>query len=124
VNTGGVGDEARPEVTRDGPWLVVQTTAGTLRILTGDPPSMTGFIDVEVSIADGRRFLGTVGTVADIAETMSRWKGTGECLGGRYFWISDLVVVASADVQALVDIVDDLASTGELASAFTLATED
>jgi len=75
---------------------------------------MTGFLDVEVSTPDGRRFLGTVATVADIAETTSRWERTGESLGGRYLWVSDLVVVASADVQGLVDVVDHLASTGQL----------
>jgi hypothetical protein len=119
TNEQGRGDTG-VVLLRDGPWLVAQTQAGELRMLIGEGPEARGFVDVEVVAKDGRRFVGTVGTLADVADTMGRWAMTGECLQGRYFWIADLVVVASLDPTTIAAVMDDLDATGELAEALSL----
>lgn len=106
---------------QDGPWLVARASAGEVWILAGDPPNFSGFIDVELRAKDGRRFLGTVGTLEDAAEAMHRWRATGEALGGRYLWIADLVVVDQIDPATIVAVVDDLVATGDLSKAFSEA---
>jgi hypothetical protein len=107
-----------------GPWIIEQIGSGELRLLAGDPPEFAGFIDVELLTRDGLRFVGTVGTVDAVVSTMTRWRSTGERLGGRYFWVSDLVLVDDLAPAAIAAMVDDLAATGQLAAAFTLAPPD
>jgi hypothetical protein len=111
-----------PELTRqDGPWLIIRVSAGEVWILAGMPPMLSGFVDVEFRTDDGRRFLGTVGTVNDITEAFERSKATGEGLGGRYFWTTDLVIVDVIDPATIAAVVDDLVNTSQLASAFAEA---
>jgi hypothetical protein len=69
---------------RDGPWVVADMSIGELWILAGDQSDLTGFVDVELRSFDGRRFLATFGTIADVGNAMTRWRETGEYLGGRY----------------------------------------
>lgn len=109
-----------PEIPtrQDGPWVVVDMSIGELRILAGEPPDLRGFVDVELRSFDGRHFLATFGTLADVGNAMTRWRQTGECLGGRYLFVSDLVIVDTADVATIVAAVDDLLTTRELAAAF------
>lgn len=111
-------------VRRDGAWLVVTGTAGEIRILATDQSDLSGFVDVEVRSPDGRRFVATFGTIADVSAAMTRWKGSGECLSGRYFWIADLVLVEVADVATIVATVEDLAIHQELVGAFSEVLED
>lgn len=46
--------------------------------------------------------------------------GTGSCLGGLYFWCSDLVIVRRPGLRAMADAIRDLIDTGEITSACSL----
>jgi hypothetical protein len=107
---------------RDGPWLVADASIGEIRILEYDT-GLTGFVDVHLYANDRRHYVGTFGTIDDVVQVMARWRDTGECLGGRYFWTADLVLVDRADIATIVATVDDLAAQGEL-HAMALVTDD
>jgi len=51
---------------------------------------------------------------------MTSYESTGECLSGRYFWASDMVVVRKLARKAICEVVDDLLSSGEIEGAGTL----
>jgi hypothetical protein len=109
---------------RNGAWIVAGASSGEVWILSADDTDLSGFVDVELRTRDGRRFLATFGTIADVADAMTRWRETGECLGGRYFWLADLVIVDSADVATIVAAVDDMVATGELTRALSEVRDD
>jgi hypothetical protein len=55
---------------------------------------------------------------------MDVWKSTGECLNGRYFWISDLIIIDQLNAVAIADVVEDLVRTSEIRGAMTRVDED
>jgi hypothetical protein len=79
-----------------------------------------GNVDVEVKLADGRRFALTFFTLANITQLMDRWGTTGECRNGLYFWASDAVVVRTLTRETIADTVRGLLVTSEIEDAGTL----
>ncbi|WP_433412897.1 hypothetical protein ACQP1V_27075 [Microtetraspora malaysiensis] len=55
-------------------------------------------------------------TLEAIAGIMDRWQGTGECLNGRYFWCSDLVIIRKPGFVSMADAVRDMIAIGEFES--------
>ena len=84
---------------------------------------LTGFFDVHLYTNDGKLYVATFGTIEDVVQVMARWRESGEGLGGRYFWIADLVLVDRADIATIVATIDDLAALGDL-QAIHLVTAD
>ncbi|MGW1803030.1 hypothetical protein ACWCQN_46255 [Streptomyces sp. NPDC001984] len=82
-------------------------------------------IDMWVTFADGNRWSGTVFTLYEVQRLLDRWKGTGECLDGSYFWCWDGLIVREAGIPAMVRVVDDLVATGDYKGALrALGPED
>jgi hypothetical protein len=75
-------------------------------------------IDIEVTLAGGERFTATFTTLKNIATIMERYQKSGECLGGKYFWASELVVVDDLNLDSIRKVVADLLKSGELFRAF------
>jgi hypothetical protein len=108
------------DVRQDGAWLVAGSKAGVIYILdSGD--FAEGFVDIDLDTTDGRRFLGTFGTLEDVAMVMERWRSSGESLNGRYFWMTDLVLVDVLNAETIVQVVEEMAATGEIPGPFTRA---
>lgn len=86
-----------------------------MRVLVGDDreAAFDKILDVDLRDADGRRFTGTVATLPQIQECMTRWTATGEALSGAYFGCPDLVIVAEMTEEALGRVFDHLVRTGE-----------
>ncbi|WP_377267053.1 hypothetical protein [Peterkaempfera sp. SMS 1(5)a] len=68
-------------------------------------------VDMWVTFADGNRWSGTVFTLDEVQRLMGRWKDTGECLDGSYFWCWDGLIVREAGIPAMVRVIDDLVVT-------------
>src|SRR4051812_13424449 len=101
----------------DPPFARTELSMGVLTIIGAHDPTTAPW-DIQLDTSD-RRYVGTVATIDDIQRVMALWATTGECLGGRYFWWSDLIIVESLDRELIADLVEDLVQTKELPSAMT-----
>lgn len=75
-------------------------------------------VDVFVYFADGRKYVATFFTLANIQSIMRKDRTTGECAGGLYFWASDMIVVERLDRETVEQTVADLVQSGEFEKAF------
>lgn len=101
-------------------WHVEVRGAWTFRLLLGEPMVFEGLVDVEVEHSDGRRWVGTVGSLDSIATVMNRWVDSGECLAGSYFWCSGLLILREASIECAIDSLEDLCHSGELVTCLEL----
>jgi len=75
--------------------------------------------DVELIDRDGQRWSATVLTVDEISRIIVRHRETGECLGGAYFRVPDLLILSDSSWASLVAIVEELLRTGEYRFEFS-----
>lgn len=75
-------------------------------------------VDMWVILDDGERWSGTVCTLDNVRRTMDRWRETGECLDGSYFWVWDGLIVRDRGLPAMTAVIDHLVATGEYTSVF------
>lgn len=100
-------------------WRIVERPNFELRILEG-----AGYdenddnVDIEVVLPSGERFGATVFTLQNLHSLMAKFRKTGECNGGQYFWAADMIVVEKLTVQSLVEMIDDLLNSGSFPLAF------
>ncbi len=78
-----------------------------------------GNIDVFVAIGDSE-YVFTIFTLANIEAIMERYKKSGECLSGSYFWAKGMVVTREISEHSLDMIVRDMIETGEYKTAMEL----
>jgi hypothetical protein len=75
-------------------------------------------IDVEVALANGERYTATLFTPKNITTLMTRYQETGECLYGKYFWATELVIIRDLKLSSIHEAVADMLKNGELFRAF------
>jgi hypothetical protein len=75
--------------------------------------------DVVVTLPDGSRWVGSCCAFAHLATLRRNCAETGENLGGRYLWASDLVLVEDTSRATLEAVVRDLLARDELGAAFS-----
>ena len=75
-------------------------------------------IDVVVTLPDATRWAATFLTPSYVTELRRRYAESGECLGGRYFWVARPVFTDELSRPIIEAIVADLIETGELRTAF------
>ena len=81
-------------------------------------------VDVEIRLDDGRRFVATFFTLENLRTLLARYRDTGECDYGRYFWAADMIVVKELTTETIVKTIEDLLRSGELVSAFSEIGQD
>lgn len=81
-------------------------------------------IDAVVTLADGSRWIAACCAFAHLATLRATCAESGENLGGRYLWASDLVLVEDTRRATIEAVVRDLLARGDLASAFGRLEED
>lgn len=83
-------------------------------------------VDVQVEFADGRRYMATFFTVANIQRIMKKDEGTGECLNGTYFWASDMIIVREIRPEIIEAVIQNLIEQEEFEGVFLYcsSTED
>ncbi|MDX3454413.1 hypothetical protein PV396_21105 [Streptomyces sp. ME02-8801-2C] len=94
----------------DDPYWTVRTAKLSLRFLIGDgdSPETVDNVDAVITGPDGTRWSATLLTRSAIDSVMGRWATTGECLGGQYFQVQDLVIVREPGVDAMVRALEDI----------------
>ena len=79
--------------------------------------------DVMVTTGDGSRLVASFCAFAHLATLRRNCADSGECLGGRYLWGSDLVLVEDTSRATIEAVVGDLAASGDLRVAFSAAED-
>jgi hypothetical protein len=69
-------------------------------------------VDVELIDLHGARWSATVLTVGEIQRLMRLYRSTGECRGGAYFRVADLLILDEPSLTALVSVIEELVRTG------------
>ena len=81
--------------------------------------------DAIVTLPDGSRWVGTFFAFDYVAQLRDNCAASGECLGGKYLWASDLVLVDDTSRESIETVIRDLLASGELRSALSeVATDD
>ncbi len=80
--------------------------------------------DVIVTLADGSRWVAGFCTYQHVDTLRGSCEESGECLGGKYLWASDLILIDSTSRESIEAVVADLIAKDELTSAFSEIIED
>ena len=80
--------------------------------------------DATVTLADGTRWAASFCAFDHLVTLRSNCAANGECLGGKYLWASDLILIDDTSRPSIAGAVRDLLSSGELRSAFSLCESD
>nr|WP_199001327.1 hypothetical protein [Flavobacterium sp. ASV13] len=50
-------------------------------------------------------------------------KQTGECLNGKYFWASDMILIDKINRESVLSVIDEMIKSGEFYTAFKRITD-
>lgn len=64
--------------------------------------------DVILTWENGERWVGSFITYKHIQTITEKFKRTGECLSGSYFWMSDMILIDIATRDRIKEVIDDL----------------
>lgn len=117
-----------PVISRawDGPFYVVRTDAleATFVPGAGEDLDQVDNVDVQVRLSeDGSRYRATILTLAEVDRLMTRWAGTGEALGGRYFHGWDSLIVREPGIENMFEVLAGMHRNGELAGVLRRVEE-
>jgi hypothetical protein len=79
--------------------------------------------DVMVTFEDGRRWVATFFTYQNILSLAQKNRETGECLGGRYFVATDMILVDEFSRERVQQVIDDLLEEEEFERYFDFCEE-
>ncbi|MER5966704.1 hypothetical protein [Streptomyces sp. NPDC002057] len=107
----------------DEPWYRVRMEDFQVAFLpsAGEDLGEVCNVDVFVTLKDGSRWTATVFTVAEVERLMKLWAGTDEALGGRYFWVSDGLIVRDPGIDNMTHVIAGLIENGEFSEIFQRA---
>ena len=83
----------------------------------GHEPETAEEADATITFPDGSRRYATFMTLDVVRRIMDKDARTGESLGGRYFWCSDLIIVRDVGLESMVAAIRDLISSGDVERA-------
>lgn len=76
-------------------------------------------VDVKVTFPNGESFSAVFFTPPNINSLMKRYKKTGECAGGLYFWVSDMIIVEKLTEEVICETIDNLLAEEEFKYVFS-----
>lgn len=103
------------------PYTIVQRNDYKLTIYRGITPLHpdNDNVDVQVTFPNGKSFSAVFFTPRNIDTLMKRYKKTGECAGGLYFWASDMIIVERLTEKTICETVDNLLAEEEFGYVFS-----
>jgi hypothetical protein len=110
----------------DGPWYRVRAEVFEASFLPSEGEDLDAVcnVDVFVALKDGSRWSATVFTVSEVERLMKLWAGSDEALGGRYFWVSDGLIVRDPGIGSMTDVIAGLIEKGEFPEIFQRLIDD
>ena len=105
----------------DKPYTTVQCDDYQLTIYSGIAPldPNNDNVDVQVTFPNGESFSAVLFTLQNIDTLMKKYKKTGECADGLYFWASNMMIVQELTEQTLCETIDNLLAEEEFESVFS-----
>ena len=80
--------------------------------------------DVIVTFVDNSRAIATFFTYQNIEFLRQKNRETGDCLNGKFFWASDMIIVEKINRHEIEGIVNHLISCNEFYQIFKKITDD
>ena len=77
--------------------------------------------DVMVSFEKGAEWVATFFTYQNISALAKKNQSTGECLNGKYFWATDMILVDELTRERVEEVVFHLIANGEFERVFRIA---
>lgn len=74
--------------------------------------------DVIVEFNTGTKWVASFFTYGNISKLIEKNRSTGECLGGKYFWASDMVLVDEISRDRIEQVINHLINEGEFEAIF------
>ena len=101
---------------------IIEKDDYTIRILYGadiaDPRDNN--VDVFVEFRNGKTYVATFFTLKNIQAIMDRYKTSGECKSGLYFYCTDMIIVNKITDKAVSDVIQGMIDEQDFESAFQL----
>jgi hypothetical protein len=79
--------------------------------------------DVIVSFEKSGEWVATFVTYDNVKTLANKNRHSGECLNGRYFWATDMLLVDELTRERIEEVVADLISTCEFEKVFSLGRD-
>lgn len=79
--------------------------------------------DVIVTIENGERWVATFFSYQNILSLAEKNRGTGECLGGKYFVATDMILVDEVTRERIEEVVADLLAQNGFERYFALCED-
>ncbi|MEV4412591.1 hypothetical protein [Catellatospora sp. NPDC049609] len=97
--------------------VVVKEPTFVARFLLGkaDPESVAN-VDAFVELTDGSSWALTIFSVDEVRRLLDKWRVSGECANGSYFWAVDQVIVPEGGIAGMVAAIRELVRSGEITS--------
>ncbi|MGW4644690.1 hypothetical protein ACWEN6_39710 [Sphaerisporangium sp. NPDC004334] len=89
----------------------------TIPAWEGYEPATADQADATITFRDGSRRYATFMTLHVVQQIMEKDARTGESLGGRYFWCSDLIIIRDVGFEGMAAAIRDLVSSGLIEAA-------
>ena len=80
--------------------------------------------DVWVTLSDESRWVATFFTYRNISSLSIKNAETGECLSGKYFWSSDMILIDRLTPSNIEAVVKDLLASNEFKLVFRQIPKD
>jgi hypothetical protein len=79
--------------------------------------------DVIISFEKGAEWVATFFSYANISTLVEKNRVNGECLGGKYFWASDMILVDEISRERIEEVVKHLIEAQEFECIFKICDE-
>ena len=74
--------------------------------------------DVIVTLENGERYVATFFTYQNIEWLKQKNQKTGECLSGKYFYATDLILIDKLNREEVINVVNHLIKENEFLTSF------
>lgn len=79
--------------------------------------------DVVVEFNDSSRWVASFFTYNNISRHVEKNRATGECLNGKYFWASDMLLVDEISRERIEELVEHFIREGDFEAIFSKCSE-
>jgi hypothetical protein len=79
--------------------------------------------DVIVTLKNGNRYIASFFTYRNIQWLKEKNQRSGECLNGKYFWASDLILIDKINRKEITEVIQNLIENDEFESVFKFIEE-
>jgi hypothetical protein len=79
--------------------------------------------DVIVEFKSGTRWVASLFTYSNISKLVEKNRSTGECLDGKYYWSSDMVLIDEISRERIEEVINHLICEGEFEAIFNRISE-